>query len=342
MQFSYYQFLGVSQSATTDEINKAYRVMIKRYHPDVVGEDGRPVTEYLNLIHDTLTDEQKRAEYDQQLAAGINTASDSQRPENQQNHNQQSKQEYHQPKAYHTTSPSNDKPASQPSDHLTSTANQQPRSSAIRISFKFMIITTIISVLAIISAFVVTPQVLTIIPSISVLPNHPIMRCAWIAVFFAMIIYLMIQMVHGRSGQAILLLVSAIITAPVMALVPGYQSSDTLIVTCGWLLVSGMTSTLEIVRYMLARRYETLTWSAELSHRQVYMIMSVRYDGGTAISLISDEQNRTSTKALWGPCKAGDYVILGDGDDVIKSVPNIAARSWVEEFPSNALGRLIS
>ena len=70
MDMNYYEILGLPQDASKDDINKAYRTLIIKYHPDVRGESGKTFTEYLNVIHDTLLDDDRRKAYDESLPHG--------------------------------------------------------------------------------------------------------------------------------------------------------------------------------------------------------------------------------------------------------------------------------
>jgi molecular chaperone DnaJ len=70
----YYEILGVSQSATADEIKKAYRRLARQHHPDVNPNDNEAEERFKEIAeaYEILSDQQKRAAYDRFGHAGIN------------------------------------------------------------------------------------------------------------------------------------------------------------------------------------------------------------------------------------------------------------------------------
>ncbi len=69
----YYERLGVDKNANQDEIKKAYRKMSKKYHPDLNKEaDAEQKYKDVQEAYETLSDDQKRAAYDQYGSAGAN------------------------------------------------------------------------------------------------------------------------------------------------------------------------------------------------------------------------------------------------------------------------------
>ena len=64
MDKNYYDLLGVSKSATTDEIKKAYRKLAHKHHPDKSGGDEAKFKE-INQAYQVLSDDAKRQQYDQ-------------------------------------------------------------------------------------------------------------------------------------------------------------------------------------------------------------------------------------------------------------------------------------
>ena len=64
----YYQILGVQPNASPEEIKKAYRKLANKHHPDKGGDQNK--FKEISVAYDTVSDAQRKAEYDMQRQGG--------------------------------------------------------------------------------------------------------------------------------------------------------------------------------------------------------------------------------------------------------------------------------
>ena len=70
---TYYEILEVSRMASKEVITKAYKVLVRKYHPDLEQDEGKKeeVKEKMvriNEAYETLSDDEKRKKYDDTIA----------------------------------------------------------------------------------------------------------------------------------------------------------------------------------------------------------------------------------------------------------------------------------
>lgn len=69
---NYYELLEVSQNASSEVIERSYKVLVKKFHPDLHPNEDKKMMEQkmmeINEAYEVLKDEDKKYEYDQKLA----------------------------------------------------------------------------------------------------------------------------------------------------------------------------------------------------------------------------------------------------------------------------------
>jgi hypothetical protein len=73
-QKDYYVILGISPTATTQGIQRAFRTLAKQYHPDRVGPQGTSAFQDIVEAYEVLSDPERREVYDRRLRPSATAA----------------------------------------------------------------------------------------------------------------------------------------------------------------------------------------------------------------------------------------------------------------------------
>ncbi|NLG11108.1 MAG: DnaJ domain-containing protein, partial [Coriobacteriaceae bacterium] len=65
---NFYEVLGVKDTASTDDIKKAFKKLARKHHPDAGGDETR--FKEISEAYEVLSDKEKRKEYDQLIKFG--------------------------------------------------------------------------------------------------------------------------------------------------------------------------------------------------------------------------------------------------------------------------------
>lgn len=61
---NYYEILEIDKNASKEIIEKAYKTLVKKYHPDVSNEISDDLIKKINEAYEVISDPQKRIQYD--------------------------------------------------------------------------------------------------------------------------------------------------------------------------------------------------------------------------------------------------------------------------------------
>jgi len=66
-----YKVLGINRDAKSEDIRSAYRLLARRYHPDISGHQDAARFREVQLAYETLSDPESRERYDLTLQTSI-------------------------------------------------------------------------------------------------------------------------------------------------------------------------------------------------------------------------------------------------------------------------------
>ena len=347
MDMNYYEILGLPQDASKDDIKRAYRALIIKYHPDVRGESGKTFTEYLNVIHDTLLDDDRRKAYDESLPHGNPQQHEASQPRTHEHTDDTDDDQVNLDEPPTTTPPRQHREPT--SDERSSPARQgvslSPRNVNAPWSIRFLMATFIMYWCYPLFSHVIGSRINMLIPDnpiTSLIPSSPFIIPALELLCMFGLGYVLLHTVHSRFMHLVVLALGSAATIAIMGIVPYYAPKHLYAII--WILMPLFVIGYDVVRVMEAKRYEQMRRTAMAERRHFYMIQSLRLNDNrdAYVALLADERNTHTQKTIWGRAELGDYVILGSGDEIEQRLGYRYSIHWSDIISRRFISRIFT
>lgn len=127
----YYKILGIPNNASAEEIKKAYRILAKKYHPDINKENSEFYEEKFKEVsaaYEILKDESKRIKYDKDLESYNSSYSNNYNNSNNNNYkNSSNNSNYNNSSSYEEHKNSNSNNTSASKDDFVEKDSEKPK-----------------------------------------------------------------------------------------------------------------------------------------------------------------------------------------------------------------------
>lgn len=301
---TYYDLLGVSDDATTDDIKAAYRRAARKLHPDVAGPGMESLFNQVRIAHDVLTDPERRAQYDAELAGPPPAPEPDPAPWGTEE----------------TIVEDDPVPGPVPEPATSTPLERNITLAQARKTLIVMLTPLAFLILTIVYAVVSQPIWRALAP-------QELMYTASAAPMVLALTPLMLLRAYRASGKIPLAIMLAI------TVVEYFSGEWSYLVAC---ILGIITAELWRVRVRLGRKFKAAEqWEAfqtEANGRDLW-VMSVAPQGNRTLALLQNPYTMTKEQTMvWGTVVPGTWIVLGDARDVVLACPEEARVAWEELY----------